>query len=72
MSNLYSAQYPEYDGTEGIIVGVPPLSGESEGYYVGRNPISSIFGVNAKAADVELAVKFLDYAMSEEAQDLYV
>ena len=72
MSNLYSAQYPEYDGTEGIIVGVPPLSGEYEGYYVGRNPISSIFGVNAKAADVELAVKFLDYAMSEEAQDLYV
>lgn len=72
MSTLYSAQYPNYDGETGIIVGVPPLSGEYEGYYVGRTPFSSIFGVNAKAADVELAVKFLDYAMSEEAQDLYV
>ena len=39
---------------------------------MGRTPFSSVFGVNAKAADVELAVKFLDYAMSEEAQDLYV
>ncbi len=72
MSTLYSAQYPNYDGETGIIVGVPPLSGEYEGYYVGRTPFSSVFGVNAKAADVELAVKFLDYAMSEEAQDLYV
>lgn len=72
MSTLYSAQYPNYDGTTGIVVGVPPLSGEYEGFYVGRTPFSSIFGVNSKAADVELAVKFLDYAMSEEAQDLYV
>lgn len=67
MSTLYSAQYPNYDGTTGIVVGVPPLSGEYEGFYVGRTPFSSIFGVNSKAADVELAVKFLDYAMSEEA-----
>lgn len=72
MSTLYSAQYPNYDGETGIIVGAAPLSGESEGFYVGRNPVSGVFGVNAKAADVELAVKFLDYAMSEEAQDLYV
>lgn len=72
MSTLYSAQYPNYDGETGIVVGVPPLSGEYEGFYVGRTPFSSVFGVNAKAADVELAVKFLDYAMSEEAQDLYV
>lgn len=72
MSTLYSAQYPEYDGSVGIIAGAAPLSGAHEGFYVGRNPVSSVFGVNAKAADVELAVKFLDYAMSEEAQDLYV
>lgn len=72
MSNLYSAQYESYDKTEGIIVGVPPLSGEYEGKYVGRNPISGIFGVNAKAKDIVEAVKFLDFAMSEEAQDLYV
>lgn len=72
MSTLYSAQYPDYNGEEGIIAGAAPLSGEYEGFYVGRNPISGIFGVNAKAADVDLAIRFLDYAMSEEAQDLYV
>lgn len=72
MSTLYSAQYPEYDGTKGIVVGVPPLSGDYEGAYIGRNAVSGIFGVNTKAKDVELAVKFLDAAMSEEAQDLYV
>ncbi len=72
MSYLYSAHHPAYNGTEGVVVGVAPLSGEYEGGYIGRNPISGIFGVNAKAKDVELAVKFLDFAMSEEAQDLYV
>lgn len=72
MSNLYSAQYPNYDGTVGIIAGAAPLSGEHEGFYVGRNPVSGIFGVNAKSDNIELAIKFLDYAMSEEAQDLYV
>ncbi len=71
-SMLYSTQYPSYDGTKGIIVGVPPLSGTHEGFYVARTPISGIFGVNSKAKDIELAVKFLDFAMSEEAQDLYV
>ena len=72
MSTLYSAQYPNYDGTVGIIAGAAPLSGEHAGFYVGRNPVSSVFGINAKANNIELAVKFLDYAMSEEAQDLYV
>lgn len=52
--------------------GAAPLSGDHAGFYVGRNAVNGIFGVNAKAKDVELAVKFLDYAMSEEAQDLYV
>lgn len=73
MSTLYSAQYPNYDATVGgIICGVAPLSGEYEGFYVGRNPISGIFGVNSQAASVEDAVKMLDFAMGEEAQDLYV
>lgn len=72
MSNLYSAQYPNYDGSVGIIAGAAPLSGDHEGFYVARNPVSGIFGINAKSSNIELAVKFLDYAMSEEAQDLYV
>ena len=55
-----------------LIDGAAPLSGGHEGFYVGRNPVSGIFGVNAKSDNIELAIKFLDYAMSEEAQDLYV
>ena len=72
MSNLYSAQYANYDGSVGIIAGAAPLSGTHKGFYVGRNPVSGCFGVNAKSSNIELAVKFLDYAMGEEAQDLYV
>ncbi len=72
MSNLYSAQYPNYDKTVGIIAGAAPLSGEHAGFYVGRNPVSGIFGINARSTNKDLAIKFLDYAMSEEAQDLYV
>lgn len=72
MSQLYSAQYPQYDGTEGVMVGIPPLSSEKEGYYLARTPISNIFGVSAKSDHVLLAVKFLDYAMSEECQEMYV
>ena len=74
MSNLYSAQYPSYqaDPSEGVVVGVPPLSGEYEGAYIGRNAVSGVFGVNVKAKDLDLALGFLDAAMSEEAQDLYV
>ena len=34
--------------------------------------MTGIFGINAKSTNKELAIKFLDYAMSEEAQDLYV
>ncbi len=72
MSNLYSAQFADYDGSEGVFVGVAPLSGEYEGSYVGRTPVSGIFGVNKSAEDVVLAVQFLDYIMGEECQDLYV
>lgn len=71
-SQLYSPQYPEYDGTAPIMVGIPPLSGEYEGFYVARNPISNIFGVSSSSSNKELAIKFLDYAMSEESQELYV
>jgi len=72
MSNLYSAQYPNYDKETGIIAGAAPLSGEHEGFYVGRTPVSSVFGINAKSENMETAIKYLDYAMGEEAQDLYV
>ena len=72
MSTLYSQNAPGYDGEHGIFVGAAPLSGDHEGYYVGRNPVSNVFGINAKSANLEAAIKYLDYAMGEEAQDLYV
>ncbi len=71
-SMLYSKQYPEYDGTSPVMKGIAPLSGDYKGYYVARNPISNIFGVSSESENAELAVKFLDYAMSETSQELYV
>lgn len=72
MSQLYSPQFPEYDGTNGIVVGGAPLSGEYEGSYIGLNAVKGIFGVTTDSKNQSLALKFLDYAMSEECQDLYV
>ncbi len=73
MSMTYSPQLPYYDGTTATgVVGAPPLSGTHEGYYVGRVEIGNVFGVTKKANDVILAVKFLDYSMSEENQEMYV
>ncbi|MCR5303304.1 MAG: extracellular solute-binding protein [Lachnospiraceae bacterium] len=72
MSMMYSNVLPYYDGTEATaFVGVPPLSGEHEGFYVGRNSLSGMFGVNTNSDSIELAAKFLDYAMSEHCQDYY-
>ncbi len=72
MSQLYSKQYPEYNGETGVMVGIPPLSGDYKGVYLGRTPISGIFGVSTSDKDPILAMRFLDYAMSEEAQNYYV
>lgn len=73
MSMTYSPQLPYYDGTvETAIAGVAPLSGEEDGFYYARNPMGNIFGVNKNASNLLLAIKFLDYSMSEENQDLYV
>ncbi len=72
MSMMYSNVLPYYDGTaKTAFVGVAPLSGENKGFYVGRNSLSGMFGVNTNSSQIELAVKFLDYAMSEHCQDYY-
>ncbi len=73
MSMTYSPQLPYYDGTiDTAVAGVAPLSGESEGFYYARNPMGNIFGVNKDADNLLLAIKFLDYSVSEANQDLYV
>lgn len=73
MSMTYSPQLPYYDGTaETGVCGVAPLSGSAKGFYVARDPIGGVFGVNKNAKDVILAVKFLDYTVSEKNQELYV
>ena len=72
MSMMYSNVLPYYDGTaETAFVGVAPLSGDSKGFYVGRNSLSGMFGVNTNSSQIELAVKFLDYAMCDHCQDYY-
>lgn len=71
MSTLYSSQYDSYNGEEGVFYGAKPLSGEYEGYYIGRSAISGFFGVNSKSENIVDAVKALDYLMSDECQELY-
>ncbi|MCD8076072.1 MAG: substrate-binding domain-containing protein [Lachnospiraceae bacterium] len=72
MSQLYSTQFEDYNADEGgIVVGVPPLSGDYPGYYSGTEAVKGIFGVNKNASDLELALRFIDYAMSEECQTMY-
>lgn len=72
MSMMYSNVLPYYDGTAATaFVGAAPLSGTHEGYYVGRVELGNMFGVNASSKNVELACKFLDYAMSEPCQTMY-
>ncbi len=72
MSMMYSNVLPYYDGTAATaFVGAAPLSGEYEGYYVGRVELGNMFGVNSDSSNIELACKFLDYAMSEGCQTMY-
>lgn len=71
MSQLYSKQFPEYDGTAGIVVGGEPLSGKYPGAYIAINPVKWIFGVTAQSKNLDLAIKFLDFSMSEDCQKLY-
>lgn len=72
MSMMYSNVLPYYDETaKTAFVGVAPLSGDTKGFYVGRNALSGMFGVSTNSDQIELAVKFLDYAMSDHCQDYY-
>ncbi len=72
MSMMYSNVLPYYDGTaDKAFVGVAPLSGDTKGFYVGRNSLAGMFGVNKSSSQIELAVKFLDYAMCDHCQDYY-
>lgn len=73
MSMMYSNVLPYYDGTaDTAFVGAAPLSSaDYKGFYVGRVELGNMFGVNASSSKVELACKFLDYAMSEPCQTMY-
>lgn len=71
-SMTYSPPYPKYDGTPQTgFCTAAPLSGEHQGFYVGRNPFGNMFGVTAASKNAVLAVEFLDYAMSKPNQELY-
>lgn len=72
MSMMYSNVLPNYDGTDKVcFMGAAPLSATHEGYYVGRVELGNMFAVNNKSKNIDLACKFLDYAMSEDCQTMY-
>ncbi len=72
MSMMYSNVLPYYDGTDDkAFIGVAPLSGEHEGFYVGRNSLAGMYGVSTSSQQIEMACKFLDYAMCDHCQDYY-
>ena len=73
MSMMFSNVLPYYDGTAATaFVGAAPLSSDNyEGFYVGRVELGNMFGVSSSSSKIELACKFLDYAMSEPCQTMY-
>ncbi|WP_270165804.1 extracellular solute-binding protein [Paenibacillus sp. SYP-B4298] len=71
-SMVYSPLFADYDPSEPIFKGIPPLKGPyGDAFYIGRTPVSGIFGISKNSKNPELAFKFLDYGVSEEAQTLY-
>lgn len=72
MSMMFSNVLPYYDGTKATaFIGAAPLSGEYEGYYVGRVELGNMFGVNSSSSNIDMACRFLDYAMSDTCQVMY-
>lgn len=73
MSMMFSNVLPYYDGTAATaFIGAAPLSSDKyEGFYVGRVELGNMFGVSSSSSKIELACKFLDYAMSEPCQTMY-
>lgn len=70
MSMLYSAQYSDYTGESPVFESTAPLSGTHEGYYIGRNAISGLFGVTKSDNTVD-AIKLLDYMISDDNETSY-
>jgi putative aldouronate transport system substrate-binding protein len=72
MSQSFSNQFKDYDGKTPIVKGIVPFKGATgDQYYQGRNPGTGIFGISANSKNAEVAFKFLDFAISDEAQLLY-
>lgn len=72
-SMVYSKLFKDYDPNVPLIKGIAPFKGpHGDQFYWGRNAITGIFGITKDAKDPELAFKFLDFASSDEAKELYV
>lgn len=71
-SMVYSKLFADYDPNVPLIKGIAPLKGpHGDQFYLGRNPVTGIFGISKNAKDPELAFKYLDFASSEEAKEVY-
>lgn len=73
-SMTYSKQLPYYDGSAATgVVLQRPLDGPiHKGFYVGRNPVGSVYGVTASSGRKDLAIRFLDCATKDSNQDMYI
>lgn len=71
-SMVYSPLFKDYDPKEPVFKGIAPLKGpHGDQFYIGRTPVSGIFGISKNSKNPDLAFKFLDYGVSEEAQTMY-
>lgn len=71
MSMLYSSQYKNYDGSNPIFLGGVPLSSKNyQGFYIGRDAVSGVFGITDND-NVINAVKALDSLISDYSEDTY-
>ncbi|OMF22691.1 ABC transporter substrate-binding protein [Paenibacillus sp. FSL H8-0548] len=71
-SMVYSPLFADYDPSTPIIKGILPLKGPGgDQFYVGRTPVSGIFGISKNSKNPDAAFKFLDMAVSDEAKDNY-
>jgi len=73
MSSTFSAQFKDYNRETPVVKGILPLKGpHGDQFYLGRNPISGMFGISKDCKNPEVAFRFLDFAVGDEAQELYV
>jgi putative aldouronate transport system substrate-binding protein len=72
MSQSFSSAFKDYDGKTPIVKGILPIKGpHGDRSYLGRNSITGMFGISKDSKLPDIAFKFLDLAIGDDAQVLY-